>query len=231
MNELDTIKQAAKLIAANKVKEGYKADAIHQYTDIEGNILYVRLRMVNANGDKWIRPLSRDDAGNWTQLKEPVFTDGKPLYNLHLLTKEPDKTVFIVEGEKCADALTKLGLLATTSGAAQSAKDANWQILAGREVTLWPDNDEAGLQYANDVTAKLTSLNATIKQVDISLLNLPIKGDCVDWLVQFKQAHGHDATKAEIEVLQLKIDLTQTPTSDYLTASDAKVLPQTDDGI
>lgn len=225
MSELDTIKQAAKLIAANKVKEGYKADAIHQYTDIAGNILYVRLRMDNANGDKWIRPLSRDDAGNWTQLKEPVFTDGKPLYNLHLLTKEPDKTVFIVEGEKCADALTKLGLLATTSGAAQSAKDASWQILAGREVTLWPDNDEAGLQYVKDVTAKLTSLNATIKPIDISLLNLPVKGDCYDWLVQFKQVHGHDATKADIEALQHKTDLIQTPTSDYLQAGGTTSLP------
>ena len=231
MSELNTIKQAAKLIAANKVKEGYKADAIHQYTDIEGNILYVRLRMVNANGDKWIRPLSRDDASNWTQLKEPQFTNGKPLYNMHLLTNEPDKTVFIVEGEKCADALIKLGLLATTSGAAQSAKDANWQILAGREVMLWPDNDEAGLQYAKDITAKLTSLNATIKQIDISLLNLPIKGDCYDWLVQFKQAYGHDATKADIEALPFKTDLIQAPTSDYLTASDAKALPQTDDEV
>jgi putative DNA primase/helicase len=225
MSELNTIKQAAKLIVANKVKEGYKADAIHQYTDLEGNILYVRLRMVNANGDKWIRPLSRDDAGNWTQLKQPQFPDGKPLYNLHLLTKEPDKTVFIVEGEKCADALTKLGLLATTSGAAQSAKDANWQILAGREVTLWPDKDDAGLQYAKDVSAKLTSLNATIKQIDISLLNLPIKGDCYDWLLQFKQVHGRDAKKADIEALQHITELMQTPASDYLTASDAKVLP------
>jgi putative DNA primase/helicase len=231
MSELDTIKQAAKLIAANKVKEGYKADAIHQYTDIEGNILYVRLRMVNANGDKWIRPLSRDNAGNWTQLKEPPFPDGKPLYNLHLLTNEPDKTVFIVEGEKCADALTKLGLLATTSGAAQSAKDANWQILAGREVVIWPDNDEAGLQYAKDVSAKLTSLNASIKQIDISLLNLPAKGDCYDWLAQFKQVHGQDATKADIKALPLKTDLIQAPTSDYLTASDAKLLPQTDDEV
>lgn len=225
MSELDIIKQAAKLIAANKVKEGYKADAIHQYTDIEGNILYVRLRMVNANGNKWIRPLSCDVAGKWTQLKEPVFNDGKPLYNLHLLTKEPDRTVFIVEGEKCADALIKLGLLATTSGAAQSAKDANWQILAGREVMLWPDNDDAGLQYAKDVTAKLTSLNATIKQIDISLLNLAIKGDCVDWLVQFKQVHSRDATKADIAALPLKTDLIQTHASDYLYAVGTMPLP------
>ncbi len=230
MSELDTIKQAAKLIAANKVKEGYKADAIHQYHDNEGNIIYVRLRMVNTNGDKWIRPLSRDDAGNWTQLKEPQFPNGKPLYNLHLLAKEPDKTVFIVEGEKCADALTKLGLLATTSGGATSAKDANWQILAGREVTLWPDNDDAGLQYANDVTAKLTRL-ATVNQIDIVALNLPAKGDCYDWLAQFKQEHGHDATKADVEALPLKTDLIQVPTSEDLQAGDAKVLPQTDDEV
>ena len=230
MSELETPKQAARRLMNYKLKEGFEPNGFYTYYDFEANPLYWRIRLLHPQtGDKAIRPMRL--VNDTYELKEPVFTEGKPLYNLHLLTKEPDKTVFIVEGEKCADVLTKLGLLATTSGAAQSAKDANWQILAGREVMLWPDNDEAGLQYAKDVSAKLISLNATVKQIDISLLNLPTKGDCFDWLVHFKQAHGHDATTVDIEVLQLKIDLTKTPTSDYLTASDAKVLPQTDDEV
>ena len=161
MSELDTIKQAAKTITEKQRNQGYQYNGLYQYTDTDGNILYVRLRMDNTNGDKWIRPHSRDEAGNWTQLKEPPFTEGKPLYHLHLIANNPDKTVFLVEGEKCADALTKLGLIATTSGGATSAKDANWQILAGREVAIWPDNDQAGLQYASDVVAKLTRRSRT----------------------------------------------------------------------
>ena len=195
----------------------------YTYHDLEANPIFWRVRLQHPQtGDKAIRPMNKvNDA---YVLKEPIFAEGKPLYNLHLLRKEPDKTVFIVEGEKCADALTKLGLLATTSGSAQSAKDANWQILAGREVRLWPDNDEAGLQYVKDVSAKLTGLDATVRQIDISLLNLPVKGDCYDWLVQFKQAHGHDAIKADVEALPLKTDLTEIPTSDYLLTGDAMAL-------
>lgn len=231
MTELDTIKQAAKAITEKQRNQGYQSNGLYQYTDTDGNILYVRLRMDNASGDKWIRPLSRDDAGNWTQLKEPTFTEGKPLYHLHLIANNPDKPVWLVEGEKCADALTKLGLIATTSGGATSAKDANWQILAGREVVIWPDNDQAGLQYANDARTKLTSLNATIKQIDIDQLNLAIKGDCVDWLQQFDQFNGRNATKADVEALPLIADTHSEPISECLTASDANVLPQTDNDI
>ncbi len=219
MNELDIIRQSAKTITEPQRKAGYVSTGLYLYTDTDGNILYVRLRMDKPDGSKWIRPLSRDDAGKWTQLKEPEFLNGKPLYQQHLIAKEPDKPVFIVEGEKCADALTKLGLLATTSGGATSAKDANWQILAGREVTLWPDKDDAGKRYAKDVKAILTALNCTVNVIDISKLNLPVKGDCVDWLAQFKETHGRDATKTDID-FPLKTDLIQAPASDYKQVDD-----------
>lgn len=224
MNEIDIIKQAAKAITKKQREDGYVSTGMYFYFDKDSNILYVRLRMDKRNGDKWIRPLSRDDAGNWTQLKEPAFSDGKPLYNLCEIHQSPDKMVFIVEGEKCADALTKLGLLAATSGGATSAKDANWQILKNREVVIWRDNDEAGKQYANDVKAMLKPINAIVKAIDVLTLNLPPKGDCVDWLVKFEAEHGRTATMADIEALPLKIDLTETPTSDYLYAGGAASL-------
>lgn len=231
MRELETIKQAAKAITEKQRNQGYQSNGLYLYTDTDGNILYVRLRMDHANGDKWIRPLSRDDAGNWTQLKEPTFTEGKPLYHLHLIANNPDKTVFLVEGEKCADALTKLGLIATTSGGATSAKDANWQILVGREVIIWPDNDQAGLQYAIDATTKLTSVNAIIKQIDVNQLNLAVKDDCVDWLQQFDRYHGRNAIKVDIEALPLKADARSEPVIECLQASDADELPQTEDDV
>lgn len=226
MNTLDTIKQAAKAITHKQHTEGYQSAGLHQYTDTNGNIQFVRLRMEKPDGEKWIRPLSRDEVGNWTQLKEPTFENGKPLYQLHRLANNPDQVVFIVEGEKCADALIKLGLLATTSGGASSVNDADWQILSGRKVIIWADNDPAGLQYANDVATKLTRINANIKHIDIDALNLPPKGDCVDWLQQFKQTHGRNAEPADIEALALKLDAIQSPTSDYLQSGDITALPE-----
>lgn len=226
MTELDIIKQAAKDITQKQRNEGYQSAGLHQYTDTEGNIQYVRLRMEKPNGEKWIRPLSRDVGGNWTQFKEPNFTNGKPLYQLHRLAKQADQQVFIVEGEKCADALIRLGLTVTTSGGASSANDADWKPLAGREVIIWADNDPAGLQYAHEITATLTRLNATVKHIDIDALNLPAKGDCVDWLAQFKQSHGRDAEQADIAALPLKTDATPSPRSDYLQAGDISTLPE-----
>lgn len=229
MNELDSIKQQARIITEPQRKDGYVSTGMYLYTDETGNILFVRLRMDKPDGTKWIRPLSRDAGGNWTQLKEPPFTDGKPLYNLQAIAKETDKPVFIVEGEKCANTLNKLGLIATTSGGATSAKDANWQILAGREVWIWADNDDAGRQYADDVQAKLTELNCTIRVINESVLNLSVKGDCVDWLAQFREIYGRDATNADIEALPLKTDAIQGGLSVLYHADEPLPLPSNDD--
>lgn len=234
MNELETIKQAAKVITKSQREAGFVSTGLYLYPDEAGHILYVRLRMDNPNGDKWIRPLSRDNAGNWTQLKEPSFKDGKPLYNLQAIARDPDKPVFIVEGEKCANSLTKLGLTATTSGGANSAKDANWEILSGREVWIWPDNDSAGGQYANDVKAKLAALNCKVNTIDISALNLLVKGDCVDWLVEFKETNGRDATKADIMTLPLAMGTLASDATQSLRVDDqitAKALQSNDDEV
>ena len=230
MIEHETPKQAARRLMTYKLKEGFEPNGLHTYHDCEANPLYWRIRLNNPQtGEKAIRPMRL--INKIYELKEPQFTNGKPLYNLDLIAKYPNQTVFIVEGEKCADALVKLGLIATTSGGATSAKDANWQILAGRGVVLWPDNDEAGLQYANDITTKLTSLNANIKQLDINLLNLHVKGDCCDWLDQFKKLHDRDATKEDIEDLAIKLDAYNQPKNDYFDVTDAKVLFQQDNEV
>lgn len=231
MTELDTIKQAAKAITEKQRNLGYKSKGLYLYTDTEGNIIYVRLRMDKEHCEKWIRPLSRDEDGNWTQIKEPTFPDGKPLYNLHLIAKYPDNPVYVVEGEKCADALTRLGLIATTSGGGNSDDTADWQPLTGREIITWEDNDDTGIGYIQRATQKLKTLNAVVKQIDIDALNLPAKGDCVDWFGMFEAEHGRPATKADIEALVFKSDITQSPANECLTASEAKVLPQTDEEV
>lgn len=226
MNDLDIIKQAAHTITEPQRKAGYVSKGMYLYTDTDGNILYVRLRMDKPDGTKWIRPLSRDDAGNWRQLKEPTFKNGKPLYNMQAIAREPDKPVFITEGEKCANTLIKLGLIATTSGGASSAKDPNWQILKGREVWIWADNDDAGRQYANDVKAILTALNCKAHMVDTFALNLPAKGDCFEWLAQFKEINGRDATIADIMALPLKTDFIESDLSQNNYAGEVVSLPE-----
>lgn len=191
----ETPQQAARRLAARAIRDGFEPQALHEYTDRDGKPLYWRIRLRHpVSGDKWIRPMKLNGEGY--ALAEPEYPNGKPLYRLHELNARPAEAVIVCEGEWCTDALAKTGALATTSGAADSAGKADWQPLAGRSVTIWPDNDEAGRRYAEAVVEILRGLGCTARLVDVAALNLAPKGDAVDWLV----AHA-DATAVDVAAL------------------------------
>src|SRR5437867_247938 len=81
------------------------------------------------------------------------------------------------------DALVKNGLLATTSGSWNSARNSDWSLLRDRDVRIWRDANNVGLKYAEHVTEILLKLGCSVKWIDIEKLNPPEGGDCVDWLI------------------------------------------------
>lgn len=182
---------------------GFRLDAVHCYRDEPGAALYWRIRLKNhTTGDKRPLPLRRCVEG--FELKEPDIPNGKkPLYGLDRLGKDPDSPLWITEGEWCADWMAELGFAALTSGGAQSAGRADWSPLdctppqlQGRQVTIWPDNDEPGRRYAAEVTAILRRLGNKVQWVDVVALGLLEGGDYVDW----RKAHP-TATAADVEAL------------------------------
>ena len=196
MISIETSEQAAQRLAAKPREAGYSWQALHTYTDCLGVPVYWRIRLKHlATGKKWIRPLSWD--GKQYVLKEPTFPEGKPLYRLHELMDRKDESVFVVEGEWCVDHLAGIGILATTSGSADSVDKTDWQPLTGRQVTIWPDNDLAGERYALAVAETLSRFDCHVSVIDVSSLSLPAKGDAVDWLAQ-----NSNATSAEVLALQ-----------------------------
>lgn len=87
----------------------------------------------------------------------------RPLYNLHLLHAHQDADVLVVEGEKAADAATRLfpEMVVTTSpGGAKAARQADWRPLRGRRVFIWGDHDDAGRKYVSTVVDLLERLHA-----------------------------------------------------------------------
>ena len=69
----------------------------------------------------------------------------------------------VCEGEKAADAATGLlpGFVVVTSpNGSKSAGKADWSPLRGRAVTVWPDADAAGLEYARQVAKLATAAGA-----------------------------------------------------------------------
>lgn len=203
-NLSETLQEAICRITNKIIKNGFQQEAIHEYKDLKGNILYWRIRLKNPiNGEKIVLPLKVDELKGYI-LKEPEFPDKKPLYNLHLLADKLDLPVWIVEGETCADTLTELGLIAITSGSADSPPKTDWQYMSDRKAIIWPDNDESGKRFAKYVCNELRHLNCELWQVNIDLLNLPAKGDAVDW----RQMHP-EATAREVNALQL-LDLSMS---------------------
>lgn len=185
------VKQHARQLSRKPIADGFKPQALHGYTDTDGNPMHWRIRLKHPDtGEKWIRPLMREGAG--FALKQPDYPNGVPLYRLRELTARPDEPVHIVEGETCADAIAELGILATTSGAADSAGKADWSILTGRAVTIWPDNDEAGQRYAEAVKTALETVGCDVTMIDVAALDMPAKGDCVDWLAMHSGAMAAD---------------------------------------
>jgi hypothetical protein len=217
---VETPKEAARRFSTSILAIGFKPVALHEYTDVAGAPHYWRIRAKHpGTGEKWIRPFRLGDNGY--ELGEPKFSEGKPLYALQRVAKNPDEMVWIVEGEQKADELNRLGLVATTSGGATSAKTVDAEILRGRAVRLWPDNDDAGANYASDWAEILAGLGCKVTCVDIDPLGLDKGGDAVDWL-----ALNPNATREKIETLPLREAIaTQTKeinqqTTHYLPATN-----------
>lgn len=185
----------AKKLVQNYLNQGYKFVALHPYKSSNGDYLYWKIRLKKGN-EKKIFPMHKDDNGRYV-LKEPTFVDGKkPIYRLNELKEDNyhGLTVYIVEGEACADKLNEMGIFATTSGSWSSAENTDWSPLCLFEVIIWPDLDESGIKYALKVTEKLLELNPSIsiRWVNIDALKLPSGGDCVDWINAYPQVSKTD---------------------------------------
>lgn len=185
----ETPKEAALRLFDWAIKDGYQFVSGQPYKDTQGNTIYWRPRLEHADGRKIIRPMRLH--GHGYELKEPKFPGRrKPLYALDWLASRTDAEVWIVEGEKKADALNALGLVATTSGGASSAKDADFEILRGRRCCIWADKDDPGKAYAGEVAKILIGLDCAVTLIDIDRLGLGPTGDVVDWLRAHPEANG-----------------------------------------
>lgn len=116
-----------------------------------------------------------------------------PLYNLEKVRQA--KKIVVVEGEKPAEVLMKLGYVATTSVAgAGNSKHSNWSPLSDKdkEIYLWGDNDQPGIDHMQEVRRILESLELKPKIfcVDPTSLDLPEKGDVVNFAREIEVLSG-----------------------------------------
>ena len=107
--------------------------------------------------------------------------------------------IVIVEGEKDANNLIKLGIAATTcAGGAERWQASYNRYFRGQRVYIIPDNDEPGRKHAASIAAQLHGTASEVRVV--TLPGLTNKQDVSDWLA----AGG---TKSELGQLILAADI------------------------
>jgi hypothetical protein len=140
--------------------------ATWRYTDLRGATLGFVYRFDMPDGDKVFRPLTfaRTPSGGKADWRWESWTPMRPLYGLAGLAKRVSAPVVVTEGEKAADAAAMLlgSYVAVTSpNGSKSAAKADWSPLRDRDVTIWPDADAAGLEYAHTVAEQALAAGAT----------------------------------------------------------------------
>ncbi len=172
-------------------------DAIYHYDDQHGEDILAVMRLPG----KQFRQ-ARWTADGWQSggAGEPF-----PLYRQPALAGDVSAVVIFTEGEKDADALAALGIMATTAPMGADAvtcspeKDGkpgkvDWSPLAGRTVVLFGDDDEPGRNHMARVSRFLSRLNPPPM---ISIFRAEDRQGCKD-AADLIAAHGTDAVREAI---------------------------------
>jgi hypothetical protein len=160
----------------------------------DGSPQFYVWRFDGPEGKKEIRPLTYWTTG-WHFLGIP---EPRPLYGLDKLAENPSAPVVVVEGEKAADAASRIfpdSICVTSPGGSKAATKADWTPLAKRQILLWPDADEAGAGYQQAVTTILQDLDCAISVVEFD--GKPESWDAADAVAEWP-----DLAALRCEVLQ-----------------------------
>ncbi|KZL10445.1 DUF6371 domain-containing protein [Pseudovibrio sp. Ad26] len=174
------------------------------YRDANSEMLGYVCRFDIEGEGKSYRPLCLFQVGERLKWRWETWRQPRPLYGLELLAKAPDAFVVIVEGEKAADATRQLLLkhvCISSPGGSNAAKKADWSVLKGRDVFIWPDADAAGKKYADDVAGCLEKVGAASVTVLVPPGDVSKGWDAADAL-----ADGWSSEQAEAFVLSSQVE-------------------------
>ena len=162
--------EARELFAAPGGGIGKREVATYDYHDERGRLLYQSVRYEPGdNGNAKTFRMRRPDPsapGGWDY---HLNGTKKVLYRLPDVVEAvaSGKRVWIVEGEKDADALRARGHVATTNpNGAGKWRDEYSQALKGADVVIVADRDAPGYAHAQDVARKLAGVAAKIVTVE-----------------------------------------------------------------
>jgi 5S rRNA maturation endonuclease (ribonuclease M5) len=166
--------------------KGYKVIKEWPYTDAKGRIHYYVVRLEN---DKDKEILQRAADGTWG-----IKDEKRLLYNLPNIIES--QKIYIVEGEKCADAMIEHGYVATTvsGGAGKGRWRAEFNdYFHNKDVVILTDCDAKGVDFGKLVCNEVIKVCKTLK------IFSPCKGEKQDVADYFLLAEHTNADFDELE--------------------------------
>lgn len=155
---------------------------VYEYCDETGACVGRVERIDLPDGGKTFRQYTLEN-GRWVKEKKYPL----PFFNLPRIADAPAGSIVVVaEGEKCVEAVTSVGYLATCcSGGANGLKHADhsgFRHLRNKRVIVVPDNDDQGEAYAEAwlVECRKRRIDATI----VRLKSTRKKYDVYDYLAE-----------------------------------------------
>lgn len=127
------------------------------YPDRNGEPLIKVVRIDDGNGKKSF-PQYHWNGQRWLKGVPDEIQKRVPIYRYQQVRKAitSGRTVFMVEGEGCADALALIGICATTTlgGSGKYKSYGSYQEdLAGADLVLCPDRDEPGVKHMEAIAS------------------------------------------------------------------------------
>ena len=149
------------------------------YRNMKGALYLKVVKRVTKSGKKSF-PQYHLENGHW--VKGAPTGPAIPYRLPELLAAPPNATVEICEGEKDANNLAALGLIATTNpgGAGKWTSDLNKWFAGFARANIYEDNDEAGRKHVTKAASELCGIVPDIRVV--TFRELPEHGDVSDWL-------------------------------------------------
>ena len=140
-----------------------------QYQDEDRVTVFVKHRLRVGESGKTYRLYKVDSDGK----RYPTLGDARIVpYKLPDLldAKTAGRIIYLAEGEKAVDALTSLGVAATTAhSGAGHWPEAITEYFAGANVVILPDNDLSGWSYARKAAEAILPIAKAVKVVDLGL--------------------------------------------------------------
>lgn len=151
------------------IEDGYHEVCRYEYRNLEGETVHFVVRMEHPSKPK---EFVQGTPKHWGVSDAELI-----LYNLAAITESD--WIVVVEGEKDADTLIRIGVPATTvCGGAKKWRHEYAEVFRDKNTIILPDNDDVGRQHAKMIAADLHETAGGIKIVQCSKL---AKGDVTDY--------------------------------------------------